>query len=144
MAASACAARWVPGGGANVPAREPVLVLHGLGNAKVASLPFAVLLSEHPFPAQSIDPAASQRNINPSLSAAGREAVQAALEEESLWSDATLGRWLDRDYDFILFQEDRAINQRAQIAAITRRFDLAATTAYRGATIYLYKRKAGQ
>ncbi len=134
-------ARWVA---ANVPPKEPVLVLHGLGTAKVPSLPYAVLLSDHAMPAQSIDPLASRRTVNTTLSAAGREAVQAALEEESLWSDATLARWIDRDFDFIVFQEDRTINQRAQIGAISQRFDLAATTAYRGSTLYLYKRKAGQ
>lgn len=134
-------ARWIA---ANVPGREPVLALHSLGNAKVPSLPYAVLLSLHPMPAQSINPALTRRSVNTTLSAAGREATQAALEEESLWSDATLGRWIDRDFDFILFQDDRSINQRAQIAAIGQRFDLAATTAYRGSTFYLYKRKAGQ
>ena len=134
-------ARWVA---ANVPEREPVLVLHSLGNAKIPFLPYAVLLSLHPMPAQSIDPPASRRSVNTALSATGREAVQEALEEESLWSDATLARWIDRDFDFIIFQEDRSINQRAQIAAIGQRFDLAATTVYRGATVYLYKRKAGQ
>jgi len=134
-------ARWVS---ANATAREPILVLHSMGTQALPSLPYAVFLSGHLLPPQSIDPAASRRVINPKLSGPARESVQAAIEEESLWSDATLARWIDRDYDVIVFQQDRSIDQRAQLAAITERFNLAASTVYRGATVNLYKRKPVQ
>jgi hypothetical protein len=138
---AAAFARWI---NANTPAREPILVLHGLGARSVPSLPYAVYLSEHPFPAQSINPAASRRTINPRLGGAAREAVQAALEEESLWSEATLARWLDRDYDFVLFQMDPAIDQKTLLAALDARFDLIGAALYRGATVRLYRRKSVQ
>ena len=96
------------------------------------------------MPAQSINPPASRRVLNPRLSARARESVQSAIEEESLWSDATLARWIDRDYDTILFQQDRSIDQRAQLSAITAHFDQAAVAAYRGSNVYLYKRKPVQ
>ncbi len=134
-------ARWVS---ANATIREPILVLHSLGNQPLPSLPYAVFLAGHVMPPQSLNPAASRRVINPKLSGAARESVQAAIEEESLWTDATLARWIDRDYDVIVFQQDRSIDQRAQLAAITAKFNLAATTVYRGATISLYKRKTVQ
>ena len=134
-------ARWIS---SNATIREPILALHGLGGTKLATLPYAVFLSGHMLPPQSIDPAASRRVVNPKLSATAREAVQAAIEEESLWTDATLARWIERDYDLILFQVDKALDQRAQLATLTSRFDLAAATVYRGSAISLYKRKAVQ
>lgn len=134
-------ARWI---NSNTPPREPLLVLHGLGSRALPSIAFAAVLAEHPIPAQSITPAASRRVINPRLQGAAREAVQAALEEESFWSDATFSRWIDRDYDFVLVQDDRAADHRARMAVVTAKFDLAASTSYRGAVLYLYKRKAGQ
>ncbi len=134
-------ARWVS---ANTPLREPILVVHSLGQQALPSLPYTVFLADRSMPTQSINLPASRRAVNPTLTALARESVQAAIEEESLWSEATLARWIERDYDTILFQEDRSIDQRLQLAAITARFDLAATTTYRGATILLYRRKAAQ
>ena len=134
-------ARWI---NSNTPAREPMLVLHSLGARPLPSIAFAVFLAEHPMPAQSITPVASQRVINPRLQGPAREAVQAALEEESLWSDATFNRWIDRDYDIVLVQGDNTPDHRARMAVLTAKFDLAASTMYRGAVLYLYKRKAGQ
>lgn len=134
-------ARWIS---SNTAVREPILVLHSMGRQSLASLPYAVFLSGHMLPPQSLDPAASRRVVNPKLSLVAQESVQAAIEEESLWTDATLARWIARDYDIILFQEDKTIDQRAQLAAIMAQFDLAASTAYRGATVLLYKRKAVQ
>jgi len=134
-------ARWI---NMNVPAQEPVLLLHGMGRQSVAGLAYAAVLAEHPIPVQSIDPAATHRIVNPKLSAQVRESVQAAIEEENLWADATLNRWLDRDYDVVIFQEDRSIDQRAQIAALSARFSVAASIVYRGTTLFLYKRKTVQ
>ena len=134
-------ARWIAG---NTAEREPILLLHSLGSQRVASLPYAVFLSGRTMPAQSLNPAASRRTVNPKLSGPAREAVQAAIEEESLWSEETFSRWVERDYDVILWQHDPTLDQKAQVAAITARFDLAGTTGYRGAMISLYKRKPVQ
>ena len=134
-------ARWIAG---LTPRPEPVLALHSLGKAKLPALPWAVFLAGHPMPAQSFDPAASHRVINPRLPAARREAVQAAIEDETLWTDETLRRWIERDYDVIVFQQDPSIDQTALRAAIAARFDLAGTTRYREQDISLYKRKAAQ
>jgi len=134
-------ARWIS---ANVPAREPILVLHSLGKHKLPSLPYAVFLSGHAMPTQSIDLDGTRRVLNSKLSGRARESVQAAIEEESLWSDETLARWLGRDYDVVLFQSDTTVDQRSQLAAITARFDQAASVEYQGATLYLFKRKPAQ
>jgi hypothetical protein len=134
-------ARWIA---ANMPQREPILVLHSLGKNKLASLPYAVFLSGHMIPVQSLDPAGTKRVLNTKLDGAARESVQAAIEEESQWTDETLARWLGRDYDFVLFQEDRTTDQRAVIAALGNQFDVAASTVFRGSNVFLYKRKPVQ
>jgi len=134
-------ARWVA---ANAAVGEPVLVLHSMGAQKLPSLPYTVFLAGRMIPPQSIDPAASRRVIDPRWAGPAREAVQAAVEEESLWTDATFTRWIERDYDVILFQEDASVDQRAQLAAIRALFNLAGSVLYRGAAVHLYKRKAVQ
>ena len=96
------------------------------------------------MPVQSFDPAASHRTLNTRLPAARRESVQAAIEDESLWTDETLRRWIDRDYDVIVLQQDSSIDQTALRATIAAKFDLAGTTRYREHDISLYKRKAAQ
>jgi hypothetical protein len=103
-----------------------------------------VFLAGHLMPAQSFDPSVSHRVINPRLPAAKREQVQAAIEDESLWTDDTLRRWIERDYDVIVFQQDPSLDQAALRASIAARFDLAGTTRYREQDISLYKRKAAQ
>lgn len=133
-------ARWIS---ANAPP-EPILVLHSLGKHKLAALPYAAFLSGHMIPVQSLDPAAGKRMLKTNLSAAARESVQAAVEEESLWTDETLARWLGRDYDVVLFQEDRTVDQRAVIAALNNQFDMTASVVFRGSNVFLYKRKSVQ
>ena len=134
-------ARWISG---LTPRPEPILALHSLGKAKLPSLPWAVFLAGHLMPVQSFDPAASHRTLNTRLPAARRESVQAAIEDESLWTDETLRRWIDRDYDVIVLQQDSSIDQTALRATIAAKFDLAGTTRYREHDISLYKRKAAQ
>jgi hypothetical protein len=53
-------------------------------------------------------------------------------------------RWIDRDYDVILYQDDRSVDLGALRDMIAVRFDVAASTTYRGQSIILYKRKASQ
>jgi hypothetical protein len=133
--------RWVA---ANAPPHEPILVLHSLGKNKLPTLSYSVFLAGHMIPVQSLNPAASRRTLATNLSGASREAVQSAIEDESLWTDETLGRWLERDYDMVLFQEDRSIDQRAMIAAISKNFEVSASTVFRGSNVFLYKRKSVQ
>ena len=80
---------------------EPILLIHDL-----SALPYAVFRAGHVFPVQNFNPAATHRILRPRLSATTREAVQAAVEAESLWTDDTLRRWLERDYDLVLFQDN--------------------------------------
>ncbi len=134
-------ARWIS---SQAQGREPILVLHSLGTKNLAALPYAVFLSGHMIPAQSIEPALSKRVINAKLGGQAREAVQAAIEEETLWSDETLARWIERDYDAIILQQDTTYDQRPLLAQITPRFNLAATIIFRGETVQLYKRKTAQ
>src|SRR2546423_7940731 len=82
---------------------EAVLPISGLGRVALPAMPYAVFLADHAMPPQSVDLAGTHRVINARLPAARREAVQAAIEDESLWSDDTLRRWIDRDYDVILY-----------------------------------------
>jgi hypothetical protein len=134
-------ARWIA---AMTPRPDPILAIHSLGKTRLPTLPWAVFLAGHLMPVQSFDLTATHRTIDPRLPAARREAVQAAIEDETLWTDDTLRRWIERDYDVIVFQHDPETDQAALLASIADRFDLAGTTRYREQDISLYKRKAAQ
>jgi hypothetical protein len=134
-------ARWIA---SYTNAPDTILPVYGLGRVPLPGVPYAVFLAGHPMPAQSLDLAATHRVVIPRLPAARREAVQAAIEDQSLWSDDTMRRWIDRDTDLILYQDDRSVDLSALRAAIAARFEAAATTTYRGQTLILYKRKASQ
>lgn len=134
-------ARWIA---ALAPRPDPILAVHSLGKTQLPALPWAVFLAGHLMPVQSFDPPATRRILNPRLPAAQREAVQAAVDAESLWTDETLRRWIERDYDLIVVQHDPSLNQTALLGSIAARFDLAGTTRYREQDISLYKRKAAQ
>jgi hypothetical protein len=134
-------ARWVASY-ANAP--EAILPISSLGRTPLPGVPYAIFLAGHPMPAQSLDLAATHRILIPRLPAARREAVQAAVEDQSLWTDDTMRRWIDRDTDLILYQDDRSVDLRALRDTIAAHFDAAASTTYRGQTLILYKRKASQ
>ncbi len=134
-------ARWIA---AHTERSAPILVIHGLGRSQMPALPWAVFLSGHMMPVQSFDPPATRRILSPRLAGAQKDRVQAALEAESLWTDETLRRWIERDYDLILFQHDYGLNQAALLGSITAHFDLVGDTRYRDQDISLYKRKAAQ
>ena len=123
---------------------ELTLVIHGLGSKALPALPYAAFLAGHKMPVQSIDLAASHRTIKIDLSGAAREAVQAAIEEESLWTDATMRRWINRDYDLILFQEDDTIDQSEYLITITAHFNHIATTNFKGSNVFLFERRPTQ
>ena len=95
-------ARWIA---SNAPA-DPILVIDSLSGHPLPALPYAVFLAGHAMPVQSLALAETKRVLDPKLSPAAREAVQAAVEEESLWTSDTMARWVGRDYDLILLQED--------------------------------------
>ncbi len=134
-------ARWIA---TQVPSRDPILVLHSMGKQSLAALPYAVVISGHMIPPQSIEPALTKRTVNPKLDEKSREAVQAAIEQEMLWSDQTLARWIERDFETILLQVDPSTDQSAITKQIGARFNLAATAIFRGETVQLYKRKPAQ
>jgi hypothetical protein len=96
------------------------------------------------MPSQSIDLVASHRTIKQSLSGPARGAVQTAIDEESLWTDATMQRWINRDYELILFQADPAIDQSDRLITITAHFNHIATTHFQGSSIYLFERRPAQ
>lgn len=131
-------AGWISG---QLPARTPVLVLHGLGGPDLPALPYAAVLAGHPVPPQSLDLAGTRRTINESLVGAARASVQTALERESLWSADTLRRWIARDFDAILLQDDGAPATAPLRAAIAAQFDRIGATRYRGRSIFLFTRK---
>jgi len=128
--------QWVSG---QLKTKEPVLVIHGLGRADVAALPYAVAATGHTMPAESLDLKGTRRTINQSLVGEMRASVRAAVEEDGLWSDEILLRWIDRDYNIILMQDDSAL--AALKKEIEARFDPADMTRYRGRAIVLYTRR---
>ncbi len=134
-------AQWVA---SQTTPEEPLLVIHSLESKMLPALPYAAFLAGHKMPVQSLNMSASYRVIKPDLSSAAREAVQAAIEEESLWTDATLQRWISRDYDLILFQDDRTANQIDQLIGITALFRHLGKTTFRGSNVHLFERRTAQ
>ncbi len=133
--------RWVAG---QIKTREPVLVIHGLGRTDAAALPYAVAASGRAMPAVSLDLRTTQRTINQSLVGDLRDDVRAGVEESGLWSDEILARWIARDYNLILLQDDAAANVAAIKKEIEAGFDRAGATRYRGASILMFTRKPAQ
>lgn len=133
--------RWVAG---QIKTKEPVLVIHGLGGADVAALPYAVAAAGRTMPAVSLDLKATRRTVNQSLVGDLRNDVQAGVEANGLWSDETMARWIARDYNVILLQDDRAANVAAIRKTIEGGFDRAGATRYRGASILMFTRKPAQ
>jgi hypothetical protein len=121
------------------PLGEPILLIHDM-----PALPYAVFRAGRTFPVQNIDPMDTYRTLRPRLAPATREAVQGAVEAESLWTGETLRRWLERDYDLVLFQENKKIDQSTTMGILAQQFDATATTTFRGANLTLYKRKPAQ
>jgi hypothetical protein len=129
-------ARWLA---ATAPAGEPILLIHN-----TPSLPYAVFRGAHLFPMQNIDPDATHRVIRPHLNPTTTEAIQAAVEAETLWTDDTQRRWLERDYDLVLFQPNKAVDQSAITTTLAHDFEAAGSTTFRGLPVTLYKRKTAQ
>lgn len=122
--------------------KQPVLVIHGLGRTDVAALPYAVVASGHGIPAESLDLIATERTINQSLVGEMRGAVRDAVEADGLWSEETLQRWIEKDYNVILLQDDAST--AALKKEIEARFDPAGATRYRGRNILLFTRKPAE
>ncbi len=131
--------RWAA---AQLKTKQPVLVIHGLGRNDAAALPYAVAASGHAMPAESLDLIATERTINQSLVGEMREAVRAAVEADGLWSEETMQRWIEKDYNVILLQDDAGT--AALKKEIEARFDPAGATRYRGRNILLYTRKPAE
>jgi hypothetical protein len=133
--------RWVAG---QLTTKEPVLVIHGLGRADVAALPYAVAAAGRAMPAVSLDLKSTRRTVNQSLVGELRDDVRAGVEESGLWSDEILARWIARDYNVILLQDDPAVNVAGIRKTIEAGFDRAGATRYRGASILMFRRKPAQ
>jgi hypothetical protein len=131
--------RWA---GTQLKTKQPVLVIHGLGRTDVAALPYAVVASGHTMPAESLDLIATERTINQSLVGEMRESVRAAVEARGLWSEETMQRWIEKDYNVILLQDDSST--AALKKNIEARFDRAGATRYRGHSILLFTRKPAE
>ncbi|MGE4062603.1 MAG: ArnT family glycosyltransferase [Rhodospirillaceae bacterium] len=128
--------RWVA---SHLKTRQPVLVIQGFGRTDLAALPYAVAAAGHAMPAESLDLKGTRRTINQSLVGDMRESVRAAVEADGLWNEEIMRRWIERDYNVILLQDD------ASTAALKKdiegRFDAAGTTRYRGRNVVLFTRK---
>ncbi|MSO96650.1 MAG: hypothetical protein EXR11_00310 [Rhodospirillaceae bacterium] len=120
--------------GQNASGTEPILLLH-----KLPALPYAVHMAGRKFPAASLNPAAQFRA--PAASDSQREAALAAIERGGGWSDATMKRWVQRDYDMILWQDGVLPPDNETSELLGQLFDVAGTTEFRGAKLTLYKRK---
>ncbi len=131
--------RWTA---THLKTKQPVLVIHGLGRSDVAALPYAVVASGHGMPAESLDLIATERTINQSLVGEMRGAVRDAVEADGLWSEETLQRWIEKDYNVILIQDDAGT--AALKKEIEARFDPAGATRYRGRNILLFTRKPAE
>ena len=115
---------------------SPVLVLNTL-----ITVPYAAFLSDLKFPAQGINLSQNYRRLKPTLNEPERKITIAALEQEGLWTDENLERWLSATYDTVVFQADpRGLNSNL-LERIERDFDRTASTGYRGQTISIYRRK---
>jgi uncharacterized membrane protein len=120
---------------AATPADKPILVIHDL-----PSLTYAVFRAGRIVQTQSLNIWQSYRDLRTGLSGAERVRVTAALEQESLWSEDSLARWIERDADVIVYQE--AVPAGATQEALARYFDLKARADYRGWKVAIYVRKA--
>jgi hypothetical protein len=124
--------------GQNVPTgSEPILLVH-----RLPALPYAVHMAGRRFPAVSLNPTASLRAAPAALTGARREAALATIERGGNWTGETLRRWVERDYELIIWQEGALNVDVATAELLSANFDAAATTDYRGAKLTLYKRKS--
>ncbi len=123
--------------GQNVPpGSEPILLIH-----KLPALPYATHMAGRRFSAVSINPLSSLRSAPSTSSGTRREAALAAIEQNGGWSGESLRRWIERDYELIIWQEGALAIDPGTTALLNSAFEAAATTAYRGVKLTLYKRK---
>jgi hypothetical protein len=123
--------------GQNVPtSSEPILLIH-----RLPALPYAVHMAGRRLPAVSLNPTASLRAAPAAATGARREAALAAIERSGNWTGETLRRWVERDYDMIIWQDGALSVDAATAELLSTNFEAAATTDYRGAKLTLYKRK---
>ncbi len=133
--------RWLAGA---LKTKDPVLVIHGLGESDVAALPYAVTAAGHTLAPISLDLRATRRTINQSLVGDMRASVRDAVEDSGLWSGDTLRRWIERDYNVVVFQDDPAPAVAAVRKSIEAAFDVASATRYRGHQIIVFTRKTAR
>ena len=87
----------------------------------------------------AVDDSASMRQmVSFTLKSAGYNVVE-AVDGQDAWEKAG-----SRDFDLVLFQENKKVDQSQVLAVLNERFDLTASTTYAGARLALYKRKPAQ
>lgn len=133
--------RWTA---SQLKTKEPVLVIHGLGRSDAAALPYAVIAAGHAMPAESLDLKSTARTINQSLVGEMRESVRTAVEDAGLWNDEIMRRWIEKDYNTILLQDDPSPAVAALKKQIEAAFDPTGVTRYRGYSILMFTRKPAQ
>ncbi|MBL8631404.1 MAG: hypothetical protein JNM81_17345 [Rhodospirillaceae bacterium] len=121
--------------GEHVPGNELVLLLH-----RVPGLPYAVHMAGRRFEPVSINPMTELRSVPATLTGQQREATLASLERSGHWSGETLRRWIERDYDMIILQDNLLVLDDATTAALGS-FDAVAVADFRGVKLTIYKRK---
>lgn len=114
-----------------------ILPIHNL-----ATVPLAVFQSGRDFPVQGINMRHSYRQLRDDLSDTERMDTLMALEKEGLWTDEILGKWIEQDYDTILFQADPRNRRSDLLTRIEDSFVRIAETGFRGWNLYIYERRA--
>jgi hypothetical protein len=122
--------------GQNTSGAEPILLLHNQ-----PALPYAVHMAGRAFPTVSLNSAATIRVVPASLEGARREAELARIERAGGWTQETVKRAVERDYDVILIQEQAMTLDPEVAALLDDAFEAAGATDFRGSRVVLYKRK---
>ncbi len=107
-----------------------------------AGLPYAAFAAGRLMPPQSLNWRQSHRHLRSGLSDAERAATLLAVEKESLWTDETLARWIERDFDVIIHEEGPGYAPPGPTPLIDRYFDLKMRTKFRGWPVSIYVRKS--
>jgi hypothetical protein len=120
----------------NTVAGDALLILHDLPAA-----PLAATLAGRRISAQSIAPISAYRTLKAGLAGPEREATLAAIEGQGFWTDETMTRWIERDYDAILVEDGLKISGREKIDAGLNSFERIGAISVAGRQLTLYKRK---
>lgn len=119
----------------NTSANGTILPIHAM-----ATIPLAVFQADRDFPVQGINMSHSYRTLKTNLTETERLQTLSAIEQEGLWTDQILDRWIAEDFDTIIFQVDPRNRQSNLRQRIEENFQRTAETGFRGWNIYIYER----